>query len=180
MSSYFLTSERLGFRTWAADDIACAADLWGDPDVARYSGGVRSSRQIEQWLNQQMLNQQDHGVQYWPMFLLASGEHVGCCGLRPRDAPAGVWELGCHLRRAFWSRGLGREAGAAVITHAFDVLGVHSLFAGHHPANLASQAFLRHVGFEYSHDELYPPSQMIEPCYRLSREGRGTAGQTSP
>jgi ribosomal-protein-alanine N-acetyltransferase len=90
-----------------------------------------------------------------------------------------VWEHGCHLRRAFWSRGLGREAAAAVIAHAFDALAVQALFAGHHPANTASRAFLRHVGFEYTHDELYPPTQMIEPCYLLSREGRGNAGQAS-
>jgi hypothetical protein len=54
MSGYFLTSERLGFRAWTAGDLAYAAALWGDPDVARYNGGVRSSRQIEQWLNQEL------------------------------------------------------------------------------------------------------------------------------
>ena len=25
-----------------------------------------------------------HGIQYWPIFLLITGEHVGCCGLDSR------------------------------------------------------------------------------------------------
>ncbi len=33
---YFLTSERLGFRTWRPDDIDSAVALWGDPHVSRF------------------------------------------------------------------------------------------------------------------------------------------------
>ena len=106
-------------------------------------------------------------MQYWPVFLRDSGEHVGCCGFQPRDAAKGVVELGCHLRRRFWSQHLGREAAAAVIAHGFDALRVRSIFAGHHPENIASRQFLEHLGFHYTHDEFYEPTQMMEPCYLL-------------
>jgi RimJ/RimL family protein N-acetyltransferase len=102
------------------------------------------------------------------MFLLETGEHIGCCGIHPRDKSKGVWELGCHLRRAFWSHRLGREAAQAVIAYAFGTLGASAIFAGHHPSNDASREFLQYLGFRYSHDEYYPPTQVVEPCYLLS------------
>jgi hypothetical protein len=27
---------------------------------------------------------------------------------------------------------------------------------------------LQYLGFRYSHDEYYPPTQVVEPCYLLS------------
>ncbi len=116
----------------------------------------------------EIANGQRCNVQYWPLFLRETGDHVGCCGLRPYDEANGTWELGCHLRRAYWSQSLGREAAQSVIDHAFRALGVRALHAGHHPANEASRRFLQHLGFGYTHDEFYPPTQLLEPCYRLT------------
>lgn len=116
----------------------------------------------------EMATLKQEGAQYWPMFLLETDEHIGCCGIHPRDKENGVWELGCHLRRAFWSKSLGREAAEAVIRYAFDTLGVSAIFAGHHPSNSASQRFLQYLGFRYTHDEFYPPTQVMEPCYLLT------------
>lgn len=38
--SYFLRTERLGFRTWNADDFGLAMALWGDEKVTRLSRRV--------------------------------------------------------------------------------------------------------------------------------------------
>ena len=89
----------------------------------------------------------DYGLQYWPMFLLDSDRHVGCAGLRPYRSEQRVYEFGVHLCRAFWGRGLAREAALAVIAHAFDTLDAEALFAGHHPANHASRQLLLKLGF---------------------------------
>ncbi len=95
---------------------------------------------------------------------------MGCCGLRPpREAEADVYEIGFQLRRCHWGMGFAREAAVAVIAHAFDVLGARALIAGHHPDNGASRHLLGTLGFRYTHDEFYEPTQLMEPCYRLKR-----------
>jgi len=169
MRPYFLTSGRIGFGTWGKEDLPLASALWGDPEVTRYHGGAWSSQQIEDRLALEIATNQKWQMQYWPLFLLETGEHIGCCGLHPRDEPKGVWELGCHLRRAFWSRSLGREAARAAISYGFSALPIRAIYAGHHPLNIASQNFLRHLGFRYTHDEFYPPTQLVEPCYLLAK-----------
>jgi ribosomal-protein-alanine N-acetyltransferase len=161
---------RLTFGSWTEEDADIALRLWGDPEVTALLGTGRpwTSQEILQQLMTEIACQQEHGVQYWPMYLRAGGEHVGCCGLRPRHPDQGVWELGFHLRRKFWGEGLAAEAARAVIAFAFERLAAAALFAGHHPNNAPSQRLLRKLGFHYTHHEFYPPTGLKHPSYLLT------------
>ena len=170
MRNYFLSSARLGFSAWTAEDLDLATRLWGDPQVTRLTGGPFTPAQVRARLSREITNFERHRVQYWPIFLLRTGEHVGCCGLQPRPLHEDGVEFGFQLRTAFWAQGYGREAAEAVVTYAFTALGVGSLYAGHHPANEASRRVLQGLGFRYTHEEFYPPTEQLEPCYRLARD----------
>jgi [ribosomal protein S5]-alanine N-acetyltransferase len=167
---YFLTSARLGFRCWKDDDLPLAMKLWGDPEVTSRIGGPFTPEMVRLRLAKEISQMQEQGLQYWPIFLLQSDQHVGCAGLRPYRAEQRVYELGAHIRRAFWRRGLANEAGCAVITYAFEVLRAEALFAGHHPENEASRRLLTKLGFVYTRDELYPPTRLMHPSYLLRRK----------
>ena len=169
MREYFLRTPRLGFSIWTHADLLLASGLWGDPEVTRLTGGPFAAHQVRERLEREINNHAEHGVQYWPIFQLETGEHVGCCGLQPHKPAEGIFELGFQLRVAFWRRGFASEAAAAVVTRAFTTLGILALYAGHHPDNQASRAVLKHLGFRYTHDEFYPPTGRIEPCYLLRR-----------
>jgi ribosomal-protein-alanine N-acetyltransferase len=54
-----------------------------------------------------------------------------------------------------------------VIAFAFETLGLKALFAGHHPENAASERLLRKLGFRFTHQEIYPPTGLLEPAYLL-------------
>jgi len=166
-NTYFLQSARLGFRLWAEDDKALALGLWGDPDVTRLIGGPFSDAQVLARLAHEIALHCEHGVQYWPAFLLTTGEHIGCCGLRPYRIEANVYEFGIHLNKAYWGQGFGQEAANAAIDHAFNAIGVTALCAGHHPNNTASRRLLLRLGFAYTHDEYYAPTGLQHPSYLL-------------
>ena len=168
---YFLTTERLGFRTWRPEDVDLAVGLWGDPEVARfiYASGPPDRAAVEERLAREIAMQGEHGFQYWPIFLRADGAHVGCCGLRPYRPEQGIHELGVHVRPAFWRQGLAFEAAEAVIAYAFDRLEARGLFAGHNPANTASRQMTLKLGFRYTHDEFYPPTGLQHASYLLMR-----------
>ena len=167
---YFLQGERLGFRLWSDADIDLAMGVWGDPDVTRLIGGPFSPTQVRERLWREIATMESHGVQYWPIFLLVTGKHVGCCGLRPYKAEEGVYEIGVHLRRSWWGQGYAQEATQSVMGHAFGTLGVKALFAGHNPANAASRRILEQLGFRYTHDEFYPPTGLYHRSYLLPVE----------
>jgi len=168
VSGYFLKSARLGFRRWRKDDLPLALQLWSDPAVTRYiSARGFTERQIAQRLDLEIENERAHGIQYWPVFALATGEHVGSCGLRPRDTPE-IPEFGVHIASRHWRHGYGLEAAARVLDYAFSVRKARAVFAGHNPANDASRALLARLGFVHTHDELYPPTGLLHPSYLLS------------
>jgi RimJ/RimL family protein N-acetyltransferase len=173
---YFLRSERLGFRLWGPEDLDLAIRLWGDPLVTRLIDwrSQLSAAAVAERMQTEIATCAQYGVQYWPIFLLATHEHVGCCGLRPHDLPARVYELGVHIRSRHWGMGYAYESSRAVIGYAFGNLGVRSLFAGHNPKNDASRQLLVKLGFRHTHDEFYPPTGLMHPSYTLAPRANGT------
>jgi len=143
--------------------------LWGDPEVTARIGGPFTVEMVQARLAKEIAQMQECGLQYWPVFLREHNQHVGCAGLRPYGADERVYEFGVHLCRAFWGRGLAKEAARAVIDYGYGTLGAEALFAGHHPANEASRQLLLKLGFIHTHEELYPPTGQMHPSYILRK-----------
>jgi len=171
--SYFLRSARLGFRCWTTADLPLAMELWGDSQVTTFLGGPFTPEIVRERLAKEIEQMQQHGMQYWPLFLLDCNQHVGCAGLRPYRTEERVYEFGVHLRPTFWGKGLAMEAGRTVIGYGFSTLGAATLFAGHHPLNEASRELLLRLGFVRTQDELYPPTGLMHPSYLLHKASSG-------
>jgi [ribosomal protein S5]-alanine N-acetyltransferase len=167
---YFLRSARLGFRCWTAEDSPLALLLWGDIEVTRFFGGPFSEDEIRMRFKRERARRMVHGFQYWVIELLADGDFVGCCGLRPYRPVEEVHELGFHLRPRYWGQGLASEAARATIEYAFGTLAAKGLSVGHHPENVNSKKVLEKLGFRYTHDELFAALGIDIPYYLLSRE----------
>jgi len=162
-------TERLAFRWWRADDEALAHALWGDPRVAALitAGGAFTESAVRDRLRRELDCGARLGYQYSPVFARNSGEFVGACGLKPSGDDAEGLELGFQLCADQWGKGYATEAARAVIDHAFGALGARSLWAGHHPQNVRSRRTLEKLGFSYVKHQLYPPTGLMHPLYRL-------------
>lgn len=167
---WLMSTERLRFGIWRDDDDSLANAIWGDPEVTRFIGGPFTTKEVAQRLVMELENWRLYRMQYWPIFLLNGGTLAGCCGLRPRDLEKGVAELGFQLCRHVWGQGFATEAAEAVIEWA-RTQGLAALVAGHHPENQASRRSLIRLGFSYTHDEFYAPTNQLEPCYLLRTDG---------
>lgn len=169
MREFFLQTERLGFGRWGAEDLPLAQSLWGEPEVTRFicASGKFSPEEVRARWELERANFEKYGVQYFPVFRLADGELVGCCGLRPYGKEPGVYEMGIHLLPQFWRQGFGTEAASAMIGYAFKECHARWLSAGHNPKNVGSRALLTRLGFRYEKDEFYAPTGLYHPAYRL-------------
>jgi [ribosomal protein S5]-alanine N-acetyltransferase len=169
-ADYFLCSERLGFRSWTPEDLPVARGLWADPRVTGFiCRQPLSDREIEERLRSEIEEAAASGLQYWPIFELESGSHVGCCGLRPRPGHK-ICELGFHLRPQCWGRGFATEAAGVMLNYGLRELGFESIFAGHHPDNHASRKVLLKLGFEETGSEYYAPTGLYHPAYIFKKE----------
>ena len=145
--------------------------LWGDIEVTRFIGGPVSKAQIRARLAREIASMSEHGIQYWPVFLLADSTFAGCCGLRPYKPEEGICELGFHFRPQYWGKGFAMEAARAVIDHASESPKARALFAGHYPDNKASARVLEELGFEFTHEEIYAPTGRMHRCHILKLSG---------
>lgn len=169
-ADYFLTRERLGFRHWTEDDLDLAVSLWGDPRVTRLidARAQLTRDEVRERLDLEIRNQRDLGVQYWPFFVLESGDFAGCCGLKPYEGDRTLYEMGFHVRFDHWGRGLATEAARAVIEYAGGVLRLPLVLAGHNPGNHASRRILEKLGFRHVRDELFSGTGLVHPLYELA------------
>jgi RimJ/RimL family protein N-acetyltransferase len=147
-------TERLVARSWCLDDLPFAIELWGDPAVTALidARGTLTPQQVAAKLCAEIDSEHSDGVQYWAVFDGRSGDFVGCGGLRrwiytPDERN---FELGFHLVKRCWGRGLAREAALAVLDYGWRNMGLTKVYAGHHPDNRASQRILERLGFTFA------------------------------
>jgi len=169
---YFLKSNRLGFRPWTLDDMDLAIELWGDPEVTKYLGGPFAKSAVPGKLMTERSIMRLHNYQYWPIFLLETGEFIGCCGLRPYKPSEKIYEIGVSIKSAHWRNGYATEAVNTVIEYAFAKLEAKALSAEHYPENSSAKHLLEKLGFVYSHDEQYHSTGLNHPSYILNKGNR--------
>ena len=168
--SYFLRTERLGFRCWTEQDPPLAMRLWGDAEVMSLLGGPLTATLVRDRLALEQRTQREAAVQYWPIFLQATDEPAGCAGLTPWPARGPKCLMaGVHLHRAVWGRRLGEEAGRAILRYGFEMTGAEEIVAGHHPENHASKRLLTALGFRFEQMHLWPPTGLMHPFYQLTK-----------
>ena len=101
-------------------------ELWGDPAVTALidSRGKLSNEQVQEKLHAEMERERSTGLQYWALFNQSTGEFVGCGGFRswaytPDESNL---ELGFHLVKRCWGKGLATEAALGILDHGWGKL----------------------------------------------------------
>lgn len=146
-----LQTPRLRLRWFTLDDAGFVLQLVNDPDWCRFVSdpGVRDEAAARNWIEGRLLapyGTQGHG--FWAVQHRVSGELVGLCGLFKRDSLPAL-DVGYALLPAWRGQGLAREATAACVVYARDVLGVARLLAVTNPDNAASGRVLEACGLRH-------------------------------
>jgi [ribosomal protein S5]-alanine N-acetyltransferase len=167
------STARLAARSWRADDLPWAMELWGDPAVTALidARGQLTERQVEEKLRAEIDRERSEGVQYWALFDWKSGAFVGCGGLRRWVyTPAETnFELGFHLVKRCWGQGFATEAAQGALDYGWRELRLAKVYAGHHPDNRASQRILEKLGFKFLENLFYEPTGLLHPSYVCTR-----------
>jgi RimJ/RimL family protein N-acetyltransferase len=146
-----LRTERLLLRHFVAGDLQELRRVADDADIARNTLRVPHPYTVDDARSFLARVQEDvaaGGSEVFAICEAETGARVGAIGLHiERDhqrAELGYW-IGADWRR----RGFAREAGRAVLEHAFTRLGLGRVFASHYPWNPASGRVLSAIGMRY-------------------------------
>jgi RimJ/RimL family protein N-acetyltransferase len=168
-----IRTDRLVLRPFVLDDLDALAEVLSDPEVMRYVGAGeargRTRAETEKTLRTLIA---DYGR--WGHGLLAvttseenRGRPIGWCGLIRWDLDGQTEvEVAYVLGRAYWGKGYGTEAAAAVRDYGLRGLGRRRLVSLIYPENLASIRVAEKNGMAYERDAEFFQQRLL--LYSLS------------
>jgi RimJ/RimL family protein N-acetyltransferase len=165
-----LIAERL-----RADHLADLLRMHRDPRVMATLGGLRSEDQTRRFLRHNLDHWDRHGYGLWVFRDHEGGRFVGRGGLRHVPvAGADKVELAYALMAESWGRGLATEMAEAIVTVAFEHLGLEEVVCFTLPTNSASRRVMEKVGLTFERDVIH--ADLLHALYRIMIPITGATG----
>jgi len=147
MERVVLETERLLLREMAPDDLGELSEILGDSETMRFYPHPFNRDEAAGWIEWCRRSYRDHGYGLWALILKDTGEFVGDCGLTLQDVDGEkLVEVGYHVKKIHWRKGLATEAALACRDYAFAVVGVDRLIALVRVENAPSAGVARKLG----------------------------------
>ena len=142
-----LKTQRLTLREFVPEDVDALAAILSDPETMRYYPAPYDRAGVADWIVRNRTRYEKHGFGLWAMVLNSPGGLIGDCGLvRQSVDGADEIEIGYHVRRDLWGRGLAPEAACACRDYGFHQLKVDRLISLIRPENLPSRRVAEKMG----------------------------------
>jgi RimJ/RimL family protein N-acetyltransferase len=143
-----LRGEKTRLREFRASDGGAAFKLVGDDRVTRFLSFDSRSREAAQAMIDgavQRATLQPRIEYYLAITTISDDSLIGSCRLALSGVQAA--KLGYSVAADHWGNGYATDAATAMISFAFDSLGLHRVTAAIGPENKASQAVVERLGF---------------------------------
>ena len=148
-----LETERLILRRWLETDAESLFEYARDPDVGPIAGwpphrSVEESRSVIRNVFSAeecyAICERDEGCAIGAISLKFNGH----TDMTERDDEC---ELGYWLGKPFWGRGYVPEAAGEILRHAFEDLGMTTVWCGYYEGNAKSKRVQEKLGFVWHH-----------------------------
>ncbi|MCM4085128.1 GNAT family N-acetyltransferase [Paractinoplanes hotanensis] len=149
-----LCTERLALSAFTEDDAAELHELFADPRTHTIgSGPFTAFAQTSRWIANRMATQRDHGLCWYALRRIDTGQLIGNCGLFAGRTGYAEPEIGYLIAEGHRGVGYAAEATAAVLRHCHAV-GLWRVWAGIRPRNTASRRVAETAGMSFDHVEV--------------------------
>lgn len=147
--TFMLETERLRLRPYSVDDVDDLFEILGDPETMRYYPAPYDRDRTLGWIRDNIWRYGKDGFGLWALELKETGAFVGDCGPAARvvDGRREV-EIGWHVRRDLWNRGLATEAATACRDQCFGPLGLERVISLIRPENVPSRRVAEKIGMQ--------------------------------
>jgi RimJ/RimL family protein N-acetyltransferase len=135
-----LETKRLILREMTLQDVDDLLEVLSDPEAMQFYPQPFDHQITQTWIERNIQRYTQHGFGLWALILKENGKLIGDCGLVVQEV-GGVEEIevGYHIRRDLWGKGLATEAAQACRDYGFSQLGFDKLISLIDPANIASR-----------------------------------------
>lgn len=148
-----LNTERLMLRKWTEADAESLFEYAKDPEVGPIAGWPPHKNKDES-LN--VIKNVFNGAECYEICEKGNNEAIGAIELKLNGSTDMTnrndeCELGYWLGKPFWGKGYMPEAAREIIRHAFEELGMTTIWCGYYEGNYKSKRVQEKLGFIYHH-----------------------------
>jgi len=172
-----LATGRFRLRELTPRDLPALHRVLSDPVAMAHYPRPFDRDMTKGWIEWNLRNYARHGFGLWAMVLVGDGTLVGDCGLTiQRVDGVDELEIGYHVLRSHWNRGLATEGAIACRDHAFDTLKRERVISWMGPENLASRRVAEKVGMRLEKETINRIGKraVVYAMTRAERDARGT------
>ena len=154
---YWLTTDRLALRHFTRDDLGWLTELYSNPVVTKFLGGVKDRTKTEELLRTRILDYYDQhpGLGIWMTVERETGAGVGFHLLNHIRGES-IIQTGFSLTKSAWGHGFATEMAAAVVWYGFMDLKLPRIAGMANLENHASQRVLLKIGLERRGERAFP------------------------
>jgi len=167
-----LETERLILRHFQMSDLDAMTAVFCDPEVMRFSDGVKSAPWVHEWLGRRVEDDRPRSsTGPWAVVERTTSATIGYCGLFhvPDVCGQPETEIGYRLARPYWGHGHATEVVRGVRNYAFGTLGLSRLIAMIDPGNVRSIRVAEKIGMHYEKDVMLDRYTHPDRVYVMSR-----------
>nr|MBP3599413.1 GNAT family N-acetyltransferase [Eubacterium sp.] len=148
-----LETDRLILRRWMESDAESLYEYAKDPAIGPIAGWP-PHKNVDESLN--VIRNVFNGAQCYAICEKSSNKVIGAIELKlnghtDMTEKDDECELGYWLGKPFWGRGYMPEATVELLRHAFENLGMTTVWCGYYDGNDKSKRVQEKVGFVYHH-----------------------------
>ncbi|MBL9117637.1 MAG: GNAT family N-acetyltransferase [Verrucomicrobiaceae bacterium] len=147
MSDIVIETEQLQLRQMTLDDVPALLKVFGDADAMRFYPTPFDEARTREWVNWNRRSYETRGHGLWALIQRSTGEVIGDCGLVSQEVDGSPEiEVGYHVRRDLWGKGLATEAAQACIDHGLTGFSFRRFVSLIHPQNVPSRRVAAKIG----------------------------------
>ncbi len=115
-----IETKRLILREYTHNDFDALYEILSDEETMAHYPKPFDEDRVRGWIEWNLNNYKKYGFGLWALVLKETGEMIGDCGITLQNIDGEeLPEIGYHVHKKYWQRGLGKEAAQAVRDWAF-------------------------------------------------------------
>lgn len=147
-----IETPRLLLRHWLPTDTCPFTQMNADADVMRYYPEPYTQERTQALVASIQQELQQCGFGLYAAQEKESGEFMGYIGLHRATFDASFCpcvEIGWRLGKTYWNKGFATEGATACLAHAFQHLGLHTVYSFTAVLNAPSQRVMQKLGMRF-------------------------------
>ena len=160
----FIETDRLILRELDLDDATDLSRILSDPETMQYYPRPYTFEETMGWIKRSRQSYRENGFGLWAQVLKSESLFIGQCGILLTNIDGDrIPEIGYHIHKKYWNRGLATEAAGQCLEYGFENSNLDEIFVHAYVKNIPSQRIAEKIGMKnrWEYDKTVDPSGRI-------------------